>query len=331
MGHQRRRRRHRSRSLRLEHSGPGLDRSALPRAIYARVWTAVTAGTPAVAPTMASATVMPTSSASARGVPDFLLPPAPRGRCRPWSARGTTDRNALPASLSRSGGGPRTPATNRAGNSHRALGNGDASVCFRNRRRSGSSGATQVRLPTARQSTPVVWDVSDNCAQAGRGDGRPTDVHPVAEPGTSLSRVKRRLFEVVGDRAPHEGPRAVLGGALDALRYGLGAPLSDGCRGACPASVGPISVASGRSAPVRARGGRALPLPGHPPRPSPPPATGVQTGSRAPPVTLLLQVKSAACGAAHRLASGCGRTHTPDTQIELHRPGASWRRSTRLR
>src|SRR5450830_615464 len=122
----------------------------------------------------------------------------------------------------------------------------------------------------------------------------PAGVHPVAEPGPSLSRVKRRLFEVVGDRAPHEGPRAVPGRALDPLRYGLGAPLSDGCRGACPALGRPFSVASGRSVPVRARGGRALPLPGHRARPSPHPATGVQTGSRAPPVTLLLQVKSAA-------------------------------------
>jgi hypothetical protein len=110
----------------------------------------------------------------------------------------------------------------------------------------------------------------------------PAGVHPVAEPGPSLSRVKRRPSEVVGDRAPHEGPRAVLGGALDPLRYGLGAPLSDGCLRACPDRVGPLSVASGRSAPVRARGGRALPLPGHAPHPSPPPATGVQTGFRAP-------------------------------------------------
>jgi len=38
----------------------------------------------------------------------------------------------------------------------------------------------------------------------------PAGVHPVAERGPWLSRVKRRLFEVVGDRAPHEGPRAVL-------------------------------------------------------------------------------------------------------------------------
>ena len=112
------------------------------------------------------------------------------------------------------------------------------------------------------------------------GSMSPAGVHPVAEPGPSLSRVKRRLFVVVGDRAPHEGPRAVLGGALDPLRYGLGAPLSDGCLGACPARVGPISVASGRPAPVGARRGRALPLPGHRARPSPHPATGARQAPR---------------------------------------------------
>jgi hypothetical protein len=43
----------------------------------------------------------------------------------------------------------------------------------------------------------------------------------------------------------------------------------------------------------RAGSGRACAAPaGHAPRPSPPPATGVQTALRAPPVTLLLQVKT---------------------------------------
>jgi hypothetical protein len=44
--------------------------------------------------------------------------------------------------------------TNWAGNFHRALDNGDASVCFRNKLRSGFSGTTQVGLPTCCQFGP---------------------------------------------------------------------------------------------------------------------------------------------------------------------------------
>ena len=48
-----------------------------------------------------------------------------------WCSPATADRDARPAHLSSTGEGPRTPATNWAGNVNNALGPADAEVCFR--------------------------------------------------------------------------------------------------------------------------------------------------------------------------------------------------------
>ena len=85
--------------------------------------------------------------------PGFPLPPAPRGRCRPWCGPATADRDARPACLSRAGKAPGALATNWAGNLHHAFGCADAAVCFRKELGPGCSGGTQVGLPTCRQYT----------------------------------------------------------------------------------------------------------------------------------------------------------------------------------
>jgi len=103
------------------------------------------------------------------------------------------------------------------------------------------------------------------------GSMSPAGVHPVAEPGPSLSRVKRRPSEVVRDRAPHEGPRAVPGRALDPLRCGLGAPLTDRCLEHAQPLHARSRLPRGSRVLCERGAGRALPRPGHPPRPSPHP------------------------------------------------------------
>ena len=70
-----------------------------------------------------------------------------------WVRRGLRTGMLLPASLSRAGEGPRTPATSWAGNLHHTLGCADAAVRFRKELGSGCSGGTQVGLPPSCQST----------------------------------------------------------------------------------------------------------------------------------------------------------------------------------
>jgi hypothetical protein len=73
-----------------------------------------------------------------------------------------------------------------------------------------------------RQYAPSLGAGPDAARGRVGGSRSPAGVHPVAEPGPSLSRVKRRRVEVVGDRPPDEGPRVVLAWPLDPLRCGLG-------------------------------------------------------------------------------------------------------------
>ena len=70
--------------------------------------------------------------------------PHPGARADHAPPRGLRTGDALPASLSRAGAGLRTPATNRAGNSHHALDSLHTAVHFRNKLRSRRSGATKV-------------------------------------------------------------------------------------------------------------------------------------------------------------------------------------------
>ena len=135
----------------------------------------------------------------------------------------TTDRDARPAHLSRSGGGPGTPATNWAGNLHHTLGCTDAAVCFRKELGSGCSGGTQVGLPTSCQSTRSLGWLLGTLPAGPLHDRRDL---PASILSLSLARRSRGSSANFGEgrgHAPHEGPRRALTGALDPLRYGLGA------------------------------------------------------------------------------------------------------------